>query len=722
MEKIFEMDFAGRKLSMETGKYAKQAGGSVLVRYGDTVVLCAATASAEPREGMDFFPLTVDYEERSYAVGKIPGGFIKREGRPTEKATLACRLTDRTLRPLFPDGFRNDVHLVSTVLSVEQDNLPEICSIIGASAALCISEIAFHGPIGAAVVGMIDGEYILNPTTEQREASTLHILVSASRDAVVMVEAAADGAAEDIMLNGIMFGFEKIQELLDLQEKMVQEIGKDKKSYTLFSIPDDIKQAVKDYSYEKITAAAFHPDKQTREENLAGVKKEIKEHFSQIYPEQMKLVSEALGKLIKEIVRTGIIKDGIRPDGRKLDEIRPIWSEVGILPRAHGSAVFTRGQTQVLTVATLGSLDDVQRMDGLGDDESKRYIHHYNFPPFSVGEARPMRGPGRREIGHGALAEKALVPVLPSVDDFPYAIRLVSEAIESNGSTSQASICGSTMALMNAGVPIKEAVAGVAMGLVKDENGFAILTDIQGVEDALGDMDFKVAGTKDGITAIQMDIKIRGLSRAILEQALEQARQGRLFILDKMTETISEPQKELSPYAPRIYTLEIDPDKIRDIIGPGGKVIRKIVEETKVKIDIEDDGKVYLAACDYEAAKKAIDWISSIVKEVEVGETYKGKVMRLMNFGAFVQILPNKEGLVHISQFSYERVEKIEDVVAIGDEIEVKVIEIDSQGRINLSHRALLPAPEGFVERKPSERGARDDQRGGFRGNRDNRR
>ncbi len=503
---------------------------------------------------------------------------------------------------------------------------------------------------------------------------------------------------------------------------MMQEIGKEKKNYTLFSIPDDIKQAVKDYSYEKIAAAAFHPDKQTREENLSVVKKEIKEYFSQIYPEQMKLVSEALGKLIKEIVRSGIIKDGIRPDGRKLDEIRPIWSEVGILPRAHGSAVFTRGQTQVLTVATLGSLDDVQRMDGLGDDESKRYIHHYNFPPFSVGETRPMRGPGRREIGHGALAEKALVPVLPSVDDFPYAIRLVSEAIESNGSTSQASICGSTMALMNAGVPIREAVAGVAMGLVKDENGFAILTDIQGVEDALGDMDFKVAGTKDGITAIQMDIKIRGLSRAILEQALEQARQGRLFILDKMSETISEPQKELSPYAPRIYTLEIDPDKIRDIIGPGGKVIRKIVEETKVKIDIEDDGKVYLAACDYEAAKKAIDWISSIVKEVEVGETYKGKVMRLMNFGAFVQILPNKEGLVHISQFSYERVEKIEDVVAIGDEIDVKVIEIDSQGRINLSHRALLPAPEGFVERKPSERGARDDQRGGFRGNRDNRR
>lgn len=686
----FQMQLGGRQLVIETGKMAKQASGSVLVRYGDTVVLVAATASAAPREGIDFFPLTIDYEERMYAVGKIPGGFIKREGRPTEAAILSCRLIDRPIRPLFDEGFRNDVHVVATVLSVDQNNPPDIPAMIGASCALSISDIPFKGPIAGVRVGLLDGQFIINPTVEQQEKSELNLVVAGTKDAVLMVEAGAKEVPEDTILDAIMFGHDVIREVVALQEDMMAQIGNPKREMKKYEVPAEIAQAVREYATEGLKTAVANADKVAREEQTKQVKEDAVAHFKEIFPDNPKEVSYMLGKILKEIVRKMITVDKIRPDGRQLEEVRPITCEVGLLPRVHGSALFTRGQTQILNALTLGTLSDDQLLDGLGVEDHKRYIHHYNFPPYSVGETRPMRGPGRREIGHGALAERALLPMIPAETEFPYTLRLVSEAIESNGSTSMGSVCASTLSLMDAGVPIKAPVSGVAMGLVKDGDYYTILTDIQGLEDALGDMDFKVAGTAKGVTAIQMDIKIAGINRAILESALAQAHRGRMHILGKMLEIIDKPRPDLSPYAPRIITLQIDPDKIRDVIGPGGKIIKKIIEETGVTIDIEDDGKCYIAAVDQAAAKKAVNIIETLVRDVEVGASYLGKVTRLMNFGAFVEILPGKEGLVHISQLARERVAKVEDVVKIGDELLVKVTEIDRQGRINLSRKALL--------------------------------
>lgn len=686
----FETEIGGRKLIVETGKMAKQANGSALLRYGDTVVLVTATASAEPREGIDFFPLTVDYEEKLYSVGKIPGGFIKREGRPSEAAILSSRLIDRPIRPLFPNGFRNDVQVVATVLSVEQNNPPDIVAMIGASCALSISDIPFNGPIGGVRIGRINGEFIINPTVEQQTQSDLNMAVAGTKDAVLMVEGGAQELPEEIILAAISFAHDVIKDIVSFQENMVSQIGKEKRQISLYEPNSEISVAVREFAEEKLREAVYHPDKQTREEQIKNVKNEAKNHFAEIYPEQGKDVGNVLQKLLKEIVRKMITIDKIRPDGRKVDEIRPITCEVGLLPRTHGSALFTRGQTQALTVTTLGAIGDEQILDGLGVEESKRYMHQYNFPPYSVGETRPLRGPGRREIGHGALAERALVPVIPTEEEFPYTIRLVSEILESNGSSSMASVCGSTLSLMDAGVPIKAPVSGVAMGLVKDGDYYTILTDIQGMEDALGDMDFKVAGTEKGVTAIQMDIKIAGITKDILRDALEQAKKGRFFIRGKMMEAIEEPRTELSPYAPRIITMSIDPDKIRDVIGPGGKIIKKIIEDTGVSIDIEDDGKVFIAAVDQIAGQKAQNIIQSLVKSIEPGEIYAGKVTRIMNFGAFVEIAPGKEGLVHISQLALERIAKVEDVVSVGDEITVKVTEIDRQGRINLSRKELL--------------------------------
>lgn len=684
------MELAGRKLSIETGRIAQLADAAVLVRYGDTVVLVTACASEQPKEGIDFFPLSVDYEERLYAVGKIPGGFIKREGKPTEKAILSARLIDRPIRPLFPKGYRNDVQVVATVLSVDQDNLPEVAAMIGSSAALSISSIPFGGPTASVLVGLVNGEYVLNPTTEQRENSDLHLVVSGTKDAVMMVEAGAKEVPEDVMLGAILFAHENIKKIVAFIEEMVAKIGKEKKEYVVFKPDSEIEAAVREYATQKTLDAIRTPDKLERQEKIDMVKVDTLEHFAEIYPEKEKDIDEVLYDILKEQVRKLITEEGVRPDDRKTDEIRPISCEVGLLPRVHGSGLFTRGQTQVLTVATLGALGDVQILDGLTDEETKRYMHHYNFPPYSVGETRFMRGPGRREIGHGALAERALEPMIPSEEDFPYTIRLVSEVVSSNGSTSMGSVCGSTLALMDAGVPIMAPVAGVAMGLMKEKDKVAILTDIQGMEDFLGDMDFKVAGTEKGITAIQMDIKIAGIDKPILERALEQARIGRLFILDKMLQTISAPRKELSPYAPKIITTKIDPDKIRDVIGPGGKTINKIIAETNVKIDIEDDGKVFIAAVNQADGEKALRIIESLTAEVQEGQIYLGKVARITSFGAFVEILPGKEGLVHISKLDTKRVEKVEDIVSIGDEILVKVTDIDKQGRINLSRKHAI--------------------------------
>ena len=691
---IFEMELGGRTLTIETGKMAKQASGAVLARYGDTAVLVTATASAEPREGIDFFPLTVDYEEKLYSVGKIPGGFIKREGRPSESAILFSRLLDRPIRPLFAEGFRNDVQIVATVLSVEQDNAPEITAMIGASAALSLSDIPFNGPIGGVRVGRVNGQFVINPTVEQMEQSDLNLAVAGTADAISMVEAGANELPEDVILEAILFGHEEIKRIVAFVNDMVAIAGKPKREIALFSVPEDMEQAVKEYISDKLNEAVRNADKHSRDAAVDAVKAEAMEHFAEIYPEEGKKLSYIMHKTLKNIVRHMITDEKIRPDGRGIEEVRPITCEVDLLARTHGSALFTRGQTQALTITTLGAIGDEQILDGLGTEESKRYMHHYNFPAFSVGETRPSRGPGRREIGHGALAERALVPMIPSEDVFPYTIRLVSEILESNGSSSMASVCGSTMSLMSAGVPIKRPVSGVAMGLVKEGDNYTILTDIQGMEDALGDMDFKVAGTTEGVTAIQMDIKIEGLTKEILTDALAQARRGRMHILGKMLEAIDQPREELSPYAPRIITLQIHPDKIRDVIGPGGKIIKKIIEETGVKIDIEDDGKTFIAAVDMEAGKKAVKMIEDLVREVEVGETYEGKVTRIMNFGAFVEVLPGKEGLVHISQLAKERVEKVEDVVAIGDVVKVKVIEIDRQGRVNLSRKVLLTDAE----------------------------
>ena len=690
MEKSFRMELAGRPLIVETGKMAKQASGAVLVRYGETVVLVTSTASKEAREGMDFFPLTVDYEEKMYAVGKMPGGFLRREGRPGNSAILNARLIDRPIRPLFDKRCRNDIHVMATVLSVDYDNAPELCGMLGASASLGISDIPWDGPIAGVRVGRVDGKFVINPTQEQLKVSTLNITVAGSETAILMVEGGAQEAPEEDVLDAIMFGHETIKELVAFQKKIIEEVGKPKRTLIFPEIPEEIKTAIYAYAERPLKEAIFNPDKLTREAHMEEVRKEAETHFKEIYPENGSDIAECLNHLTKEIVRHMISVDKIRPDGRALDEIRPISCEVGLLPRVHGSALFTRGQTQALTITTLAPMSETQIIDDLTQETEKRYIHQYNFPSYSVGETKSSRGPGRREIGHGALAERALIPVIPTVEEFPYAIRVVSEILESNGSSSQASVCGSTMSLMNAGVPIKAPVAGIAMGLVNEGEHFTILTDIQGMEDALGDMDFKVAGTAKGITAIQMDIKIHGLSREILLAALQQAQKGRMFILGKMAECIDKPAEHLSPYAPKIITLTIPVDRIRDVIGSGGKIINKIISETGVKMDVEEDGHVYIATPDEEAAQRAKKWVEELTHEVQVGETYLGKVTRLMKFGVFVEILPGKEGMVHVSQLATRRVEKPEDVVHEGDEIMVKVTEIDDKGRINLSRKALL--------------------------------
>jgi polyribonucleotide nucleotidyltransferase len=675
---------------MEIGKIAKQANGAVLVRYGETAVVVAVTGTKEPREGVDFFPLTVDFEEKMYSVGKIPGGFIKREGRPSTNAILTSRLIDRPIRPMFPDGYHNDVQIVATAVSVDPDNAPDMPAMIGASTALSISDIPFEGPIAGVRIGLIDGQFIVLPTVDQMEKSELNLAVAGTKDAILMVEAGAKEVSEETMLDAIWFAHDQIKKIVEFQEKIQAEIGKPKMEVPVYVPPADIVAAVKEYGEAKLKAALMDADKLRRDEMVGEVKEDIAEHFADQYPDNGADVAYVTQKLIKAVVRRTIAVDKIRPDGRQLNEVRPVTCEVGILARPHGSALFTRGQTQVLNCTTLAPLREAQIIDGLGPEVTKRYIHHYNFPPYSVGETKPMRSPGRREIGHGALAERALLPVIPSEEEFPYAIRLVSEVLESNGSSSMASTCASTLSLMDAGVPIKAPVSGVAMGLVKDGDDFTILTDIQGLEDALGDMDFKVTGTEKGITAMQMDIKIDGINKEIFKQALAQAKEGRHFILGKMLECIPEPRKELSKYAPKITTLKIDPDKIKDIIGPGGKMIKKIVEETGAKIDVDDDGTVYVAAVNSESADKAVATIKGITAVPEVGKIYTGKVTRIMNFGAFVEFMPGKEGLVHISQLANERVNKVEDVVSIGDEIMVKLTEIDSKGRLNLSRKAAL--------------------------------
>lgn len=696
MEQHWEMELGGRKLEFVTGKLAKQAGGSVLVRYGDTAVLVTATMSSSLREGIDWFPLLCDFEERVSSIGKIPGGFPKREGRPSEQATLNSRLMDRPLRPLFPDGFRNDVQVVATTLSVDKDNSPEIPALIGASVALMISEIPFNGPIGAVRIGMLDGKYIVNPTVDETQKSRLSLVVAGTRDGVLMVEAAANEVTEAEMLEAIMFAHAEIRRIVEFQDVLVQKIGKVKRQVALYQADPEVATAVREYATDRLSSAIRTVDKLSREAKMDEAKQEAITHFEKVYGElfasRSKDIKTILDKVVKELVRAMITKEGIRPDGRALDEVRPISVEVGLLPRVHGSGLFTRGQTQVLTSVALGAPGEAQMLSGLSEGETKRYIHHYNFPSYSVGEVRPSRGPGRREIGHGALAERALIPVLPPVSEFPYTMRLVSEVLESNGSTSQASVCGSTLALMDAGVPIRKPVAGAAMGLVKHEGNFAILTDIQGIEDALGDMDFKVAGTEDGITAIQMDMKISGISREVFQKALAQAREARLFILKKMTDVIAAPRAELSPFAPRVITLEVDPERIKDIIGPGGKMIRKLTAELGVKIDIEDDGRVFILSVDGEAGRRAVLAIEQLTTDVVVGQIYVGRVTRLMNFGAFVEILPGKEGLVHISQLSADRVARVEDVVNTGDQITVKVMEIDRQGRVNLSRKEAMVA------------------------------
>ena len=688
--RTFRTAVGGRLLTLEIGKLAEQANGAVLVRYGDTVVHVTATASAEPRPDIDFFPLTCEFEEKMYAAGKIPGGFIKREGRPGEKAILSSRLMDRPLRPLFPKGFYNDVQVVATVLSMDTDCTPDIVAMIGSSVALSISDIPWEGPTGSVLVGRVDGRFVINPTLKERELSDMHLVVSGTRDAIMMVEAGAKEVPEEEMLEGILFAHEEIKKIIAFIDEVVAEVGKPKREVNLYKVPEDIDAAVREYAVSKMRTAILTYDKLERLANMDAVEAETKEHFAEIYPDNAKDIDSVLYNITKEQVRGMILNEGIRPDNRKTTEIRPIWCETGLLPRTHGTGLFKRGQTQVLSVTTLAPLGEAQTLDGISEETTKRYMHHYNFPPYSVGEARPMRSPGRREIGHGALAERALIPVLPSEEEFPYAIRVVSEVMSSNGSTSMGSTCGSCLSLMDAGVPIKAPVAGIAMGLIKSEDKVAILSDIQGMEDFLGDMDFKVAGTAKGVTAIQMDIKIHGLSREILHSALKQAREGRMHIMQQMLDEIAEPRTELSPYAPRIISMNIDPDKIRVVIGKGGSTINRIIAETGAKIDIDDTGLISIASPDMNSAMAAQREIEMLVKEVEVGEVYTGKVTRIMAFGAFVEILPGKEGLLHISKISKERVEKVEDVLNVGDEVTVKVVEIDNQNRINLSRKELL--------------------------------
>ncbi|MCA1644548.1 MAG: polyribonucleotide nucleotidyltransferase [Chloroflexi bacterium] len=716
-----DIDIAGRQMTLETGRVAGLADGAVLVRYGDTVLLATAVSSPTPREGIDFFPLTVEYEERMYAAGKIPGGFIKREGRPGEQATLNARLTDRPIRPLFPKYYRNDIQIVNLVMSADQENDPGILSIIGASAALTISSIPFAEPVAAVKVGYLDGQIVVNPTMRQlHDESLLDLTVAGTREAVLMVEAGAHQLAEDIILEAIMTGHRAMQPIIDAQEKLRNLAGKPKQEVSPPEVDEALKKKLVKRLGKELEAAIFSKDKDKagREDSTRELRQAVTTEFVEQGADP-KALGRLLDSLEKDLVRTKILKDGKRADGRGMKEIRPISIEVGVLPRAHGSGLFTRGQTQVMSIATLGTESDEQSIDSIGLDEPKRYIHHYNFPPFSVGEARQLRGVSRRDIGHGALAERALVAVLPDEKEFPYVIRVVSETLSSNGSSSMASATGSTLALLDAGVPLKAPVSGVAMGLITEDGSargkYAILTDIQGFEDALGDMDFKVTGTRAGITAIQMDIKVAGLTEQILKEALAQAREGRLFILDKMAHVITEPRAEVSQFAPRITTIKINPDKIRDIIGPGGKIIRKITEETKTSIDIQDDGSVNIGSNNAENTQKAVDWIRALTREVAAGEIYTGKVTRIMPFGAFVEILPGKEGLVHISELANHRVPSVEDVVNIGDEIQVLVTEIDRMGRVNLSHRALLEPAENGHEGEGAPPPARDGDDGGDR-------
>ena len=713
MFKSYSMELGGRTLTLEFGKYAEQASGSCFVRYGDTCVLTTCTVAKTPRPGIDFFPLSVDFEEKLYSVGHIPGSWNRREGRPAEKAILTSRLIDRPLRPLFPKGMRHDVSVVATVMSVDTNNIPDIPAMIGASASLAVSEIPWAGPIGAVNIGYVDGEYIVNPNDEQREESLLNLTVAGTSEAVLMVEAGAKEVSEEVMLGGILFAHEEIKKIVELINTIVAEIGKEKKEFPLVLPGEDVKAAVREYAMDKVKWMFETFDRSERNAREEQVKAEVAEHFAEQFEGREVEVGDALYGLQKEIMRRHIIDEGVRPDGRKLTEVRPIWCEVGVLPRPHGSAVFTRGQTQVMTVATLAPVSEKQIIDGIGTEDSKRYMHHYNFPGYSTGEAKPIRSPGRREIGHGALAERALLPMIPPVEEFPYCLRLVSEVMSSNGSTSQASVCGSTLALMDAGVPIKRPVAGVAMGLIKDvENTgkVAVLTDIQGLEDFLGDMDFKVAGTAQGITAIQMDIKIKGIDEAILRQALAQAHDGRMHILDKMLDALPAPRPHLSRYAPKIIHFFINPEKIGEVVGPRGKMINKIIEETGVKIDIEDDGSVFIATTDDAAAQKAKSIIEGIVRELKVGDVFTGKVARIMSFGAFVEYAPGKDGMIHISKLANGRVDKVEDVVKIGDELECKVAEIDSQGRINLIRNDIQYDDESMPVRRPPRR---DGDRGG---------
>ena len=712
MFKSYSTTLAGRELTIETGKIAGLANGSVVVKYGDTVVMVNVTAAKEPKEGIDFFPLSVDYEEKLYAVGKIPGSFTKREGKPTDKAILTSRAIDRPLRPLFPKNFRNDVCVVATVLSVEQDNSPEVCSMIGASAALSISDIPFGGPTAAVNVGWVDGEIVINPTVEQREKSKLTATVAGTLEKITMIEAGANEIPNETMLEAIKKAHEEIKNICNFISKIKEEIGKPKFEYKSFAVDSEFYQDIvanfKDRMYKDVQAT----DKEVRDENIDKITEDIKAYVTEKYGEEAleerkNDIAESVHDLEKACVREMILEEHKRPDGRKIDEIRPLSCEVSVLPRVHGSAIFTRGQTQVMSVVTLGMKSEEQMLDGIDEEESKRYMHQYNFPSYSVGEARPSRGPGRREIGHGALAEKALVPVLPSEEEFPYAMRVVSEVLSSNGSTSQASICGSTLALMDAGVPIRKPVAGISTGLVTDKNDpnrYIMLTDIQGIEDFFGDMDFKVGGTKDGITAIQVDIKIDGLTYDIIKEAFERTKIARDYILDEiMLPVISEPRKEVSKYAPRILTSKISVDKIKDVIGPGGKMINKIIDETGVKIDIEEDGSVCVYSNDTESAKKAMKMIETIAREIEVGGIYDGTVTRIMSFGAFVDIGGGKEGLLHISKISSKRVEKVEDVLSVGDEVTVKVYEIDNQGRINLTMKDLEAGNKEEAETKEEE-------------------
>jgi len=692
---VFETEFGGRKLIVESGKYAMQSNGTCMVKCGDTQVMVNVTSGKEPREGVDFFPLSVEFQEKMYSVGKIPGGFLKREGRPSDTAILSCRLIDRPIRPLFPKGFYNEVQVVATVLSVDIDIPPVVYAMIGSSIALSISDLPFAGPTGTVAIGRVDGEFIVNPDTEQRAASDLDLTVSGTKDAVMMVEAGADQVSEEVMLEAILLAHDEIKKIVAFIEDIVKKIGKPKAEVPVYKPNEEVEAKVLEYAKDKVAWSMDTFDRDERQTRQEKVKQETIEHFAEEFEDSANDIDAVLYGMTKEVMRAKILDKGVRPDGRKTDEIRPIWCEVGVIPRTHGSGVFTRGQTQAMTLTTLAPLNEGQKIDGISEEIFKRYMHAYNFPPYSTGEARMMRSTSRREIGHGALSERSILPVLPDEEDFPYSIRTVAEILSSNGSTSQASVCSSTLSLMDAGVPIKAPVAGIAMGLIKaaDEDKLSILTDIQGLEDFLGDMDFKVAGTEKGITAIQMDIKIKGIGKDILEKALEQARVGRLHILGKMLEVMPEVRKEMSEYAPKIIQFSIDPDKIRDVIGSGGKTINKIIDDTGVKIDLEDDGRVFISTPDSEAAAKAKKIIDSIVTDIEQGAQYDGKVVRIMDFGAFIELAPGKDGLLHISKLANEHVKKVEDVVNIGDVVPVKVQEIDRQGRINLVRTDLPPRP-----------------------------